>query len=126
VVRTARRDALAGSLRDQGIETRVYYPVPLHMQECFGHLGPPPSLETSETTALTALALPLFPWHDPRAARRRHQRDPHLPREVAPHSAGAPRISIVPIDPCVRVGGFWGERPRSPRARVGAPSHPKR
>jgi dTDP-4-amino-4,6-dideoxygalactose transaminase len=59
VVRTAKRDALSGFLRERGVETRVYYPVPLHRQECFGGLAEPP-LPHSEEACRTALALPMF------------------------------------------------------------------
>jgi dTDP-4-amino-4,6-dideoxygalactose transaminase len=59
VVRTSRRDELALRLRDQGVETRVYYPVPLHRQPCFASLGEPP-LPVAEEACRTALALPVF------------------------------------------------------------------
>jgi dTDP-4-amino-4,6-dideoxygalactose transaminase len=59
VVRTPRRDALASFLRERGVETRVYYPVPLHRQECFADLLEP-ELPVTEEACRTALALPLF------------------------------------------------------------------
>jgi dTDP-4-amino-4,6-dideoxygalactose transaminase len=60
VVRTPRRDALGAFLRDAGVETRVYYPVPLHRQECFLGLDEP-ALPGVEAICQTALAFPLFP-----------------------------------------------------------------
>ena len=60
VIRTPRRDALAAALREQGIESRVYYPVPLHRQPCFAALGEP-ALPVTEAICGTALALPMFP-----------------------------------------------------------------
>jgi dTDP-4-amino-4,6-dideoxygalactose transaminase len=59
VVASQRRDALAACLREGGIESRVYYPVPLHRQPCFAHLDEPP-LPVAERLARTALALPMF------------------------------------------------------------------
>lgn len=60
VVRSDRRDALLGALREGGVEARVYYPVPLHRQPCFESLREP-SLPNAEDICRTALALPVFP-----------------------------------------------------------------
>jgi dTDP-4-amino-4,6-dideoxygalactose transaminase len=60
VARTERRDALASYLRDRRIETRVYYPLPLHKQPCFGPYDGP-ALPVSEAACRTALALPMYP-----------------------------------------------------------------
>ena len=60
VVRTPRRDALAAWLRERGVESRVYYPVPLHRQPCFEALGEPP-MPVAEKACETGLALPLSP-----------------------------------------------------------------
>jgi dTDP-4-amino-4,6-dideoxygalactose transaminase len=53
------RDSLAAWLRERGIETRVYYPLPLHRQECFRDLDEP-ELSHTEKACRTALALPMF------------------------------------------------------------------
>jgi dTDP-4-amino-4,6-dideoxygalactose transaminase len=60
VVRTSRRDELATWLREHGVETRAYYPVPLHRQPCFAPLDEP-ALPVAEAACRTALALPVFP-----------------------------------------------------------------
>lgn len=54
------RDELGGALRERGIDARVYYPVPLHRQECF-HVLREPTLPIAEAICRTALALPIFP-----------------------------------------------------------------
>jgi dTDP-4-amino-4,6-dideoxygalactose transaminase len=61
-LRVERRDALQAHLRDRGIGTGVYYPLPLHLQPCFAHLGyRPGSLPVSETAAAEVLSLPVYP-----------------------------------------------------------------
>lgn len=61
-VRTRQRDELRAHLSARGIGTGVYYPVPLHLQECFRELGPEPgSLPVSEQLVHEVLSLPIFP-----------------------------------------------------------------
>jgi dTDP-4-amino-4,6-dideoxygalactose transaminase len=60
VVRSDRRDALAGYLREHQIDARVYYPKGLHHQSCFATLDVP-SLPVAEEICRRALALPIFP-----------------------------------------------------------------
>jgi dTDP-4-amino-4,6-dideoxygalactose transaminase len=62
VVRTDQRDALKGFLQEKGIQTGIYYPLPLHLQDCFAYLGyGPGSFREAEKASLTSLALPVFP-----------------------------------------------------------------
>lgn len=62
VVRVERRDELRPFLRERGVSTAVYYPVPLHLQPCFKSLGyQAGSFPESEAAAREVLALPLYP-----------------------------------------------------------------
>lgn len=62
VIATSKREALMKYLESQGIETAIYYPVPLHLQECFEYLGyKKGALPESERASNETLALPVFP-----------------------------------------------------------------
>jgi dTDP-4-amino-4,6-dideoxygalactose transaminase len=56
-----KRDTLKKHLADLGIGTEIYYPVPMHQQECFAYLKQTEGLPVAAQLAKEALSIPIFP-----------------------------------------------------------------
>jgi dTDP-4-amino-4,6-dideoxygalactose transaminase len=61
-IRVSNRDSLVQALKQEGIGTEIYYPLPMHEQECFaGKCRAIQPLRESEIASQSVLALPIYP-----------------------------------------------------------------
>jgi dTDP-4-amino-4,6-dideoxygalactose transaminase len=62
VVETDHRDALRAHLERHGIETGIHYPIPIHLQQAYAHLGHQRGdFPCAERLAARSLSLPMYP-----------------------------------------------------------------
>jgi dTDP-4-amino-4,6-dideoxygalactose transaminase len=61
-IRTKKRDELQAHLKNNAVGSEIYYPLPLHLQECFKELGyRRGDLPVSEEAAGSVLSIPIYP-----------------------------------------------------------------
>ncbi|MFH0882224.1 MAG: DegT/DnrJ/EryC1/StrS family aminotransferase [bacterium] len=61
-LRVPNRDGLVSHMKEKGVGCSVYYPVPMHLQECFGYLGyKEGDFPESEKAAREVISLPIYP-----------------------------------------------------------------
>ena len=61
-IRVKERDNLQAHLKTRGIGTALYYPLPLHLQECYAHLGyKEGDLPESEKASRETISIPVYP-----------------------------------------------------------------
>jgi dTDP-4-amino-4,6-dideoxygalactose transaminase len=90
VIRLSTRNALQAYLKKKGVGTEVYYPVPMHLQECFAYLGHPAgAFPESERAAKETLALPVYPEVTEAQARYVVECIREFFQQAAPALAGA-------------------------------------
>jgi len=66
VVRVDDRDGMMAALKDQGIGTGIHYPIPLHLQKAYKHLGyGEGDFPVCEKVAKEIVSLPMFPQLKP-------------------------------------------------------------
>jgi dTDP-4-amino-4,6-dideoxygalactose transaminase len=62
VIRVRKRDELKNHLATNGVGTEIYYPLPLHAQQCFAYLEHEPNdFPQAQRAAAEVLALPIYP-----------------------------------------------------------------
>ena len=62
VIRVPKRDDVVAHLKENDIGCEIYYPVPMHMQECFGYLGyKQGDFPEAEKAANEVMAIPVYP-----------------------------------------------------------------
>lgn len=65
-IRAERRDELQAHLTAQGVGSKIYYPLALHLQPCFSGLGyAPGSLPHTEAAMGQVISLPIYPELEP-------------------------------------------------------------
>jgi dTDP-4-amino-4,6-dideoxygalactose transaminase len=70
VIRSSSRDELQAFLKNKGVGSEVYYPVPMHLQDCFASLGlKAGAFPEAERAAKESLAIPVYPELNEEQAR---------------------------------------------------------
>lgn len=61
VIQVSNRDELGGKLLEKGIETKIHYPIPIHLQKCYGYLGyKKGDFPLTDVLSQNVISLPLY------------------------------------------------------------------
>jgi dTDP-4-amino-4,6-dideoxygalactose transaminase len=97
-VRAASRAAFVRALAEQGIETSLHYPTPIHLQQCFERFGwGPGCFPVAERLANELVSLPLDPTHTPEEIAHVAEAVRHyfIPRKVPPLSVATVALDLM-------------------------------
>lgn len=70
VIRSKNRDALQRRLSQNGVQSQIHYPIPVHRQEAYARIASGVELPATDRACSEILSLPMHPWLDPEEVRR--------------------------------------------------------
>lgn len=70
VIRAKNRDLLQRRLSQEGVQSQIHYPIPVHRQEAYVSCAAGVELPTTDRICGEILSLPMHPWLDPEDVRR--------------------------------------------------------
>lgn len=70
VVRSKNREWLLSRLVQNGVQSQIHYPIPVHRQEAYANVAPGLELPVTDQACAEILSLPMHPWLDPEEVRR--------------------------------------------------------
>ena len=68
-IKTDKRDAISKELKQNGVQTALHYPIPLHRQTAYNSYPRAPDLAVSESLCAQVLSLPMHPYLEEEAQK---------------------------------------------------------